>query len=124
MMSFEHFVCWDPKDVDQVMRIDADVAQPPVFMAVHTDEPLSFDRPEGRRPAREFLDDFVEGPGDVRAVVIGGSGSGKSHLVRWVELNLPPARSDLQVVSVPRSGTSLRWIVRRLIEVLPPNLQE
>ena len=123
MMSFEHFVCWDPEDVDQVMRIDADVAQPPVFMAVHTDEPLSFDRPEGRRPAREFLDDFVGGPGDVRAVVIGDSGSGKSHLVRWVELNLPPARSDLQVVSVPRSGTSLRWIVRRLIEVLPPDLQ-
>ena len=122
-MSFEGVVCWDPERVARVMRIDADAALPAVFMAVHTEEPLEFQRPEGRRSAREFLDDFLTVPGDVRAVVIGDSGSGKSHLVRWVELNIPTDRADLRVVSVPRSGTSLRWIVRRLIEVLPPDLQ-
>ena len=122
-MSFKGVVCWDPERVARVMRIDADAALPAVFMAVHTDEPLEFQRPEGRRSAHEFLDDFLAASGDVRAVVIGDSGSGKSHLVRWVELNIPAGRADLHVVSIPRSGTSLRWIVRRLIDVLPENLQ-
>ena len=122
-MSFKRFVCWDPGRVPEVMRIDADAALPPVFMAVHTEEPLAFERPEGHRSAREFLDEFLTGSGDIRAVVKGDSGSGKSHLVRWVELNIPPDRTDLQVVSVPRSGTSLRWIVQRLIEELPPDMQ-
>ena len=122
-MSFKGFVCWDPARVGQVMHTDAEAAVPAVFMAVHTDEPLELQRPEGRRSAREFLDDFLAASGDVRAVVIGDSGSGKSHLVRWVELNLPADRADLCVVSVPRSGTSLRWIVRRLIDVLPEELQ-
>ena len=90
---------------------------------MHTDEPLEFQRPEGRRSAREFLDDFLMASGDVRAVIVGESGSGKSHLVRWVELNVPVDRTDLRLVSVPRSGTSLRWIVRRLIEALPRDLQ-
>ena len=122
-MSFERFVCWDPGRVEQVMRIDADAAQAPTFMAVHTEESLSFERPAGRRPAREFLADFLAAPGDVRAVVIGDSGSGKSHLVRWVGLNIPRERTDLRMVTVPRSGTSLRWIVRRLIDELPSDLQ-
>ena len=123
-MTFERFVCWDRERVERVMRIDADSALPAVFMAVHTDEPLRFHRPEGRRSAREFLEDFLTASGDVRAVVIGGSGSGKSHLVRWMELNIPPDRHDLHVVRVPRSGTSLRSIVRRLMEVLPTDVQD
>ncbi|MCY4615396.1 MAG: protein DpdH [Chloroflexi bacterium] len=122
-MTFERVVCWDPARVERVMRFDADVALPAVFMAVHTDEPLSFERPQGHRSATEFLDDFLGNSGDVRAVVIGDSGSGKSHLVKWVELNIPTDRPDLRLVSVPRSGTSLRWIVEQLIEVLPHDLQ-
>ena len=122
-MSFERVVCWDPARVERVLRIDADAALPAVFMAVHTDEPLAFQRPEGRRSAKEFLNDFLADTGDIRAVVIGDSGSGKSHLVRWVKLNIPSDHPKLRVVSVPRSGTSLRWIVEQLIEVLPPEFQ-
>ncbi len=122
-MSFTRVVCWESERAEQVMRTDADAAQAPVFMAVHTEEPLSFERPAGQRSAQEFLEDFITRSGDVRAVVIGDSGYGKSHLVRWVELNIPRDRTDLRVVSVPRSGTSLRWIVGRLIEVLPPALR-
>jgi len=122
-MSFERVVCWDPSRVARVMEIEAEEAKPPIFMAVHTDEPLALARPVGRRSARDFLDEFLATEGDVRAVVIGDSGSGKSHLVHWVQLNIPE-RDDLRVVSVPRSGTSLRWIVERLIEELPAELQE
>ncbi|MCY4618726.1 MAG: hypothetical protein OXD50_09275 [Chloroflexi bacterium] len=123
-MSFERVVCWAPGRVPKVLRIDADAAAAHVFMAIHTDEPLSFQRPAGHRSAREFLNDLITASGDVRAVVIGDSGSGKSHLVRWIELNIPPDRDDLEVVSVPRSGTSLRWIVQQLIAVLPVELQQ
>ena len=122
-MSFERVVCWDPARVARVMEIEAEEASPPVFMAVHTDEPLVLSRPQGRRSTQEFLDEFLSADGDVRAVVIGDSGSGKSHLVHWVQLNVP-SRPDVRVVSVPRSGTSLRWIVERLIEELPPSLQD
>ena len=122
-MTFERVVCWDPKRVPRVMEIEAEVAHPSIFTAVHTDEPLTFTRPQGERSAQQFLDEFLGRDGDVRAVVIGDSGSGKSHLVQWVKLN-SPANSELRIVSIPRSGTSLRWVVQRLIGELPTDLRE
>ena len=120
-MDFERYVCWESGRADVVMEIEAELSQPAIFTAVHTDEPLETRRTSSPvRSAQDFLDAFVAPANrDIRAVVIGDVGSGKSHLVHWVELNLPE-RDDLRIVSVPRSGTSLRWIVKRLINELPP----
>ncbi len=122
-MKFERYVCWDPRRAGRVMEIEAEVAHPSIFTAVHTDEPLTFARPPGKKSTQEFLNEFLARDGDVRAVVIGDSGSGKSHLVRWVQLNAPDS-PELKIVSIPRSGTSLRWVVQRLIDELPTDLRE
>ena len=120
MATFERYVCWNPERVDLVMEIEAELSRPSIFTAVHTPEPLHTERATSPvRSPEEFLDAFLATAGrDLRAVVIGDAGSGKSHFVHWVELNIPD-REELRVVSVPRSGTSLRWIVERLIEELP-----
>jgi hypothetical protein len=124
MATLERYVCWDPERVDLVMEIEAELSRPSIFTAVHTAEPLQAHRASSPiRSPEEFRDAFLAPAGrDVRAVVIGDAGSGKSHFVHWVELNIGK-RDDLRVVSVPRSGTSLRWIVEKLIEELPPDEQ-
>lgn len=123
-MVFERYVCWDPARGDAVLHIEAEKVPASIFSAVHTEEALSARKttaPVGS--PREFLDAFLAPvERDIRAVVIGEAGTGKSHLVQWVEFNLPD-RDDLRVVSVPRSQTSLRSILELLIRELPLDAQ-
>jgi uncharacterized protein (DUF2267 family) len=50
--------------------------------------------------------------------VVGESGTGKSHLVRWMRVRLP-ATATREVIFVPKAQTNLREIVRALVDRLP-----
>ncbi len=49
--------------------------------------------------------------------IIGGGGTGKSHLIKWLRVVLPD-RDDLVIRHIPRDGTSLPTVVRTLLEGL------
>ena len=51
--------------------------------------------------------------------VTGGSGSGKSHVVRWVHSHLPSDDPRFHVLYVPRAVQTLRELLRRIIDGLP-----
>src|SRR5690348_10214616 len=95
-----HYVCWERADVFDILNTEADEIDPAVFMAVHSDRPMTrYERHLGRRDesprgwpmsAEEFLGEFMaDGPSHVQAVILGGAGSGKSHFIKWLEFNLP-----------------------------------
>jgi energy-coupling factor transporter ATP-binding protein EcfA2 len=66
-----------------------------------------------------FLEDFLrDDRPHVLAAILGNTGSGKSHLVHWMRLNLKE-RDDRMVLIVRKSGTSLRTIVEMIINALP-----
>ena len=134
---FERFVCWDSTRAMTVLDKEAENTAPEVFMATHSAHPLTLvDRevatreqwasaPRRRQNPEDFLAEFVSsGRQHVQAVVLGDAGSGKSHLVEWVRLNIPKDRDRLRVVSVPRAGTSLHSIVGQLIDELPVEERE
>ncbi|WP_321960084.1 protein DpdH [Paraburkholderia sp. J7] len=115
--------CWSPDQVLRVVTSDAEEISDHVFNAVHCRTDLQMaDTWNGQRypvQTEDLVEKFLE-PGRryVQAVVLGESGTGKSHLIQWLRLNLPKRSEDL-VLTIPKVGTSLRGIVERIVERLP-----
>lgn len=126
-----NFLCWDPGAVRQVINPFAEHISDSLFRAVHSDWDLKVSPQVGKSfqeigeaswadmtpPA--FLADFLrEDRPHALAAILGETGSGKSHLVHWMRLNIKPTRERVVLV-VRKSGTSLRNIVKMLIDELP-----
>ena len=131
-----NFVCWNSADVRQVINPYAEHIPDSLFRAVHTDWNLKVSPPIGKSfqeitaasysdmEPLNFLEDFLrEDRPHALAVVLGTTGSGKSHLIHWMRLNL---RQDPRrvVLVVRKSGTNLRAIVEMLINELPIDEQQ
>lgn len=127
-MAFKRYVCWETDQVHQVLNPDAEYTADEIFLAVHSEHPLWMIDPNDphkrwQQDAHSFLAEFLApNRHHVQVAVTGGSGSGKSHLIHWMKLSIPP-RQDQYVLSIPRSGTSLRGILEIIIKVLPSDRQ-
>ncbi|MEQ1899558.1 MAG: protein DpdH [Devosia sp.] len=131
-----NYLCWDPGAVRQVINPFAEHMPDSLFRAVHSDWDLKVSPPVGKTfqeiteaawrewSPSQFLSDFLrdERP-HALAAILGETGSGKSHLVHWMRLNIKPDENRLVLV-VPKSGTSLRAIVKMIIEKLPNEEQQ
>lgn len=127
-MTFQNFPCWQIDRVRNVMNATAELASRDIFLAVHSEYPLPAVNPAARDAIKSpqwalnphaFLQEFLSSDRHhVQVAVDGDSGSGKSHLIRWIELNIPddPGR---YLISIPRSGISLRGIIECILTVLP-----
>jgi len=127
-MNSELLELWpDDRAVADCMKTDAEAASEGVSMAVH--QPVMFDRRriggEGSlSPCDEaqFLEAFLEpnlSDGRVIAPLIGRSGTGKSHVIRWIAatLNHLPGAESRVVIRIPK-GTSLKGVLDILLEKL------
>ena len=128
-------LCWDPGAVRRVINPFAEHITDGLFRAVHSDWDLKVSPPVGtafqdisNRDWRDlsppkFLEDFLrDDRPHALAAILGDPGSGKSHLVHWMRLHIRSDSSRLVIV-VPKSGTSLRNIVKMMIEKLPKDQQ-
>lgn len=128
-------LCWDPGAVRQIINPFAEHISDSLFRAVHSDWNLKVSPPVGKSfqelgeaswadmtpPA--YLADFLrDDRPHVLAAILGETGSGKSHLVHWMRLNIKPTKERVVLV-VRKSGTSLRNIVKMIIAELPPEEQ-
>lgn len=131
-----NFLCWDPNAVRQVINPFAEHIPDSLFRAVHSDWDLKVSPPVGKTfqelgegswremAPSQFLSDFLRSDRPhVLAAILGETGSGKSHLVHWMRLNIKPDATRLVLV-VPKSGTSLRAIVKMIIDKLPAHEQQ
>lgn len=130
-----NFLCWEPGAVRQVINPFAEHISDSLFRAVHSDWDLKVSPQVGKSfqaigeaswadmtpPA--FLADFLcEDRPHALAAILGETGSGKSHLVHWMRLNIKPTKHRVVLV-VRKSGTSLRNIVKMIIAELPAEQQ-
>ena len=131
-----NYLCWQPNTVRQVINPFAEHIPDSLFRAVHSDWDLRVTPPVGKQfqdigdsawqelKPSDFLEDFLS---DARphalAAILGETGSGKSHLVHWMRLNLRENERRMVLV-VRKSGTSLRAIVREVIGRLPIDQQQ
>ena len=117
------------------MNPDAETIPNEVFLAVHFDRELVMVDPGVRSGGeqqwtarqrwniapKDFLQEFLS-PNRrwSYAAVRGNSGSGKSHFIRWLDLNIPKNK-DTYKLSIPRAGINLRGVLERIIDILPPD---
>lgn len=131
----KEFVCWSQTGVGEVINTEAEAVLPAVFKAVHTASALKVAGPIGTqfqdlRPENytilsqeALLAEFLQPDAAYRRMaVFGRSGSGKSHLIHWLKLQLPSTPERLVVV-VPKAGTSLKAILEMLVRELPADKQ-
>ena len=129
--NFALYTCWHRRRVYEVMNTEAEKTPDDVFLAVHTSHPLNLvNLDPAIRGVQEqitpetFLARFLdERQPHVQAVILGESGSGKSHLIQWMRLNIPDDPNRV-VITIPKAGTGLRGVVNLLISALPPATQD
>lgn len=118
-----NFVCWSPEVVTATIPTEAATPSDAVLLATHT--PLRITRRGGKGgrdgietvSERRVLDEFLTSApnnGVLVATVLGESGAGKSHLVRWTHANIAPQQKR-HVIYLQKTETSLKDVIERLL---------
>ncbi len=119
-MTFKNFVCWKPNMIRRVMDVEA--TQPPNHLFLATHHPVAMYRQELIKASsrieydeEKFLRDFLAEKDFAFVPVLGGSGTGKSHLIRWLAANIKPT-PQRKVLLIPKIGTNLKDIITQILE--------
>ena len=125
MTEMRRYVCWADEAVRASTPRDAASLKPGHFQAVH--HPLKLQqRPLGRRSGGRRVDEteivrVLEGPlrpdGYLLVPVVGKSGTGKSHLVRWAA-DRTKDRDDWESRYLAKNRTSIRSVIEIVIKCL------
>ena len=122
MSELTGYVCWSRANVQATIATEAVSPSDSVFVATHA--PLDIRRvtvaggDTGTIVTEpELLAEFLDRPtnnGVLVAPVLGTSGAGKSHLVRWVHTRIPDAPGR-RVIYLRKESTSLAGVVGELM---------
>lgn len=119
-MTFTKFVCWDVERVRRIMGVEATQTPDSIFLATH--HPIAMYRQELiEAPSRvsyseeQFLKDFLAEQDFAFVPVLGSSGTGKSHLIRWLAANIESTEKR-RVLLIPKIGTNLKDIINLILE--------
>jgi hypothetical protein len=113
--------CWTTEQAQRALPTEAESPSDGIFLATHAPLPIyqlaNSMADEGTLVGEEDVLAAVLAPGDLPIVpILGPSGSGKSHLVRWLRHRLEVERpDDLVVVFVPKLAMSLKGIALEII---------
>ena len=118
---------WPTRDeINRCIKTEAESASDAVLLAVHQSMPL-VRRDEGSQvesqvSEHDLLEAFVSDDlpqGTLLMPITGASGSGKSHMIRWLaaQLGRDPRSSHMHVIRIPKSA-SLRHVVELVLEPL------
>ena len=117
---FTKFVCWELERVRRVMNVEATQTPDHIFLATH--HSIAIYRQElieapSRIPYSEeqFLKDFLAEKDFAFVPVLGSSGTGKSHLIRWLAANIK-STDKRRVLLIPKIGTNLKDIISLILE--------
>lgn len=133
MTAQVNYVCWTSENVTATIPTEAATPSDAVLLATHA--PLRIRRQSSSTDTgasqvlseAEVLEEFLNGETNngVRvATVLGESGAGKSHLVRWINAKIP-RKQGRHVIYLPKTETSLKDVVEALlIDQHAPELDE
>lgn len=121
-MTFSKYVCWKPAMVRQVMDVEATQPEDHIFLATHHPAKMyrqDLAETQSRVPYDEeqFLKNFLETPDFAFVPILGTSGTGKSHLIRWLYTRIKSIRREpnYRVLLIPKVGTNLKDIIERIL---------
>jgi hypothetical protein len=124
-VSFKKFVWWNADRVQKVMDTEALQTPDHVFLATHNPmtmylQSLTDVNVKQKYDEEQFLQDFLKPEDFAFGPVLGGAGTGKSHLIRWLAAKIQqvPTEVTRKVLLIPRSGTNLRDIIERILNLM------
>jgi len=119
---------WPTLDnVKACISAEAETSSSAIFLAAH--QPMKFEcrrvggsQDTDLRDERALLQAFMEDdPPEGRVIlpIIGSSGVGKSHVIRWLDVQLQrhPRQEHLHVIRIPK-GSSLKGVLRLILDRL------
>ncbi|MFF7458661.1 protein DpdH [Kitasatospora sp. NPDC008115] len=113
--------CWTAGEAVNIIPVEAESTSDGVFLATHTSIPIIRrdhvgSAEGGALVTEEELKQAVEElPQDQPIIpILGKSGTGKSHLVRWLRAKLDPKEST-RLIFVPKHRMSLRGILELIL---------
>ncbi|MFD4292869.1 protein DpdH [Rhodococcus sp. NPDC058505] len=119
-----NYVCWSADTVTATIPTEAATQSEAVLLATHS--PLRVTRQRGdisgHRTSEyvteeQILDEFLNSSptnGVLIATVLGESGAGKSHLVRWMDANITET-PHRHVIYLQKTETSLKDVIEKLL---------
>ena len=120
--------CWEKDQADKCINIVAQVSKEkaPLFLATHTPIQDILDNKSGSIVSEEqAFKNIFSRKGEIRVVVRGGPGTGKSHLIRWINLRTEYASkheeselSRFKIVMVQRETGSLKAALKQIVDQL------
>lgn len=115
--------CWASSEAAAIIPVEAESTSDGVFIATHSSIPITqrdqVDSAQGGAVVDEhaLLRAVQEQPADQPIIpILGKSGTGKSHLVRWLRTHLKTAEST-RLIFVPKHRMSLRGILELILEL-------
>ena len=125
----DDITCWSPEAADHLIPVEAESLPDELFQVTHV--PLQLRRVDATNPnaaqgeqvsEQQVLDHLLRRlkpqsrENDI-IPILGASGAGKSHLVRWLrnELQLRDDIADVRFVFVPKHRTSLRGVITAIM---------
>src|SRR5690606_5796471 len=117
--------CWTHANADAILQTQALAAEEAIFLATHTpvrDFEATSEKFDLESATQEGLLKTLSNPARRHAfcVVQGEPGSGKSHLIRWLEVNWPAERDFCLLIQ--RADGSLLGALKQLKAKLPVEL--
>ena len=128
MSAQVRFACWTSADVTATIPTEAATPSAEVLLATHSPLRITRHGASGAHAESEIvdeqqvLDEFLTSEptmGVLVAPVLGESGTGKSHLVRWVEAKISAqldSAAKRHVIYLRKTDTSLKNVVEQLLE--------
>ena len=121
--SFQNLICWDTQSRPKVMETVALRASDSIFHATHFPCPINKLNPNSGAKSRyseqelfiEFLDERID---HFFSVAIGDTGTGKSHLVRWLHSRLgldKEASGRFNTVIIKRHSANLAAVLESIL---------
>ncbi|WP_335335648.1 protein DpdH [Mycolicibacterium neoaurum] len=124
MRALVNNVCWSADTVTATIPTEAATPSKAVLLATHS--PLRITRQRGDAGGRtsveyvteaQVLEGFLTASptnGVLVASVLGESGAGKSHLIRWMDANISQ-EPDRHVIYLQKTETSLKDVIEKLL---------
>lgn len=114
--------CWEAREAPAIIPVEAESTSNGVFLATHTSIPILLRHQVDSAIGGTIVDEHnlrravEELPADQPIIpILGKSGTGKSHLIRWLRINLKPTDST-RLIFVPKHRMSLRGILELILE--------
>ena len=120
--------CWEKIQAEKFINIVAQVSPEkiPMFLAVHSPIENILDKKENSYKTEDIVfHEIYSTQREIRGVVLGASGAGKSHLIRWINLRTEYEANNnylgldkFKIIMVQRDTGSLKSALNQIVDQL------